>query len=360
MSASLRARELTAAGRGAIRVLELSGGSALERVAHLAGGRRPAPGEFGFLTLRDARGDLLDEAVVLVDSPARVELHLHGAPALVARVLRELGVEAREPRPRTLEEHAGALLAAAPGEAAARMLLDQAQGALRLELEALLGRTDAAFRVAARELARRGRVARWLLNPPRVVLAGPVNAGKSTLFNLLVGRERVVVDPLPGTTRDAVHERVQLGAYAVELFDSAGERPLAATGEDARVERAGQALAAEIRHSSDLVLWLVPPGHVPPRETGTRTCVVGSCADMARGGGGASPWQSLSAKAAPAGARALVEELVHGALELPRDPWIPGAGVPFEPRWAERFERDEPARSRAFVRALLAGSAEQD
>ncbi len=359
MSAGLRARELSARGRGAIRVLELRGQGALERLARLAGGRRlPAPGEFGFLALRDGQGALLDEAIVLVDSPARVELHLHGAPALVARVLAELGVAADEPGPRTLEQLAEARLAAATSEAAARMLLDQAQGALRAELEALLCRVDEDHLAAARELARRGRVARWLLDPPRIVLSGPVNAGKSTLFNLLVGRERVVVDPAPGTTRDAVHERIQLGAYALELFDTAGERVLERGR--ASIEWAGQALAAELRRTADLVLWLVPPGHEPPRERGERMLVVGSCADRARADGAPVSWPTLSARCAPEQARVLVEELVLGALELPREPWIPGAGVPFEPPWLGHLERDEPSDLRSAVRAWLAGSALPD
>jgi tRNA modification GTPase len=354
VSAHLSARELTAPGPAAIRVLALSGPGALERVARLAGARAsPAPGEYALLALRDARGALLDEALALVLDPGCVELHLHGGPAIVERVLDELGIPLREPEPRTLEQRADARLAAAASEAAARVLLDQAQGALRGELEALLRLSDDELGARSRALALRGRVARRLLEPPRVVLAGSVNAGKSTLFNALVGRERVVVDAAPGTTRDAVRERVQLGAYAVELFDSAGERALGA-GEEGTVERAGQTLAAELRRAADLVLWLVPPGGETPRELPPRTRLVRSCADLARAGSARGPWPEISAKLAPSAARARVEELVHAALELPRDPWVPGAGVPFEPEWVERLEREEPAALRRSVRSWLA------
>lgn len=359
MSTGLRARELTASGRGAIRVLEISGEGALQRVQRLANGR-PAPvaGEFAFLALRDASGGLLDEAIVLVQSPTCVELHLHGAPALVTRVLLELQVAPDPSEPRTLEQLADDRLASAASEAAARLLLDQAQGALRADLEALLRREGADFSAAAGELARRGRRARWLLSPPRVVLAGPVNAGKSTLFNLLVGRERVVVDPSPGTTRDVVQERVRFGAHVVDLFDSAGERSLAAVAES-ELERAGQNLAAELRRTADLVLWLVPPGHEPPRETCARTRLIGSCADRERGGD-SRPWPSLSARFAPARAQATVEELVLSALELPADPWTPGQGVPFEWRWVELLEREEPPRTRRAVQEWLAAGREPD
>jgi tRNA modification GTPase len=355
LSTALSARELTAPGRGAIRVLELSGEAALERVARMAQpGRAPAPGAFALLSLRDPRGALLDEAIVLTVSPERVELHLHGAPALVARILAELGVALEESPRGTLEQRAEACLARAPSEAAARVLLDQVQGALRAELEALLRRSDGELVAVARELARRGRVARWLVCPPRVMLAGPVNAGKSTLFNVLVGRERVVVDPTPGTTRDAVRERVHLGAYAVDLYDSAGERALEGSGAHSSSERAGQALAAELRRAADLVLWLVPPGHEPPRAEPTRTRIVRSCADLERADSPRSDGPRISARFAPAEARSRVEELVHAALGLPLDPWIPGAGVPFELEWVEELERDEPARLRRAVRAWLA------
>ncbi|NOT32082.1 MAG: GTP-binding protein [Planctomycetes bacterium] len=351
MNEPLRVRELSAAGRGAIRVLELTGTGALERLAMLAPSGRPAPGEFGPRALRDASGELLDEALVLVHTPSRVELHLHGAPALIARVVRELGVEAVEPGDsESIEERAAARLASAASEAAARILLDQAGGALRAEFEALLALGEGPLRLAARELGRRGRILRWLLDPPRVVLAGPVNAGKSTLFNLLVGRERVVVHAAAGTTRDAVRERVQLGAYVIEVFDTAGERVLAA--EEDPVEGAGQALAAELRSSADLVLWLAPPGTTPPSST-PRQCILRSRSDLEADGVGSAGWPAISALRAPARAREVVEETVHAALELPREPWVAGAGVPFEPEWTERLARDEPATLARALRAWL-------
>jgi len=352
VSAELSLRELSAPGRGAIRVLELAGPGALERVAALAPASRLVAGAFAPVRLCDARGELLDEALVVVASPERVELHLHGAPALVARVVRELGRVEPASAGASLEERAAARLAEAASEAAARMLLDQAEGALRAELEALLARRGDDFLGAARELARRGRIAQRLVQPPRVVLAGPVNAGKSTLFNLLVGRERVVVDAAPGTTRDAVRERVQLGAYAVELYDTAGERELA-PAESPEVEGAGQALAAELRRTADLVLWLVPPGAALPPPA-ARQRVLASRADLEpRHGSLQSMLPSLSVLRAPEEARRRVEEELHAALELPREPWVPGTGVPFEREWSERLAADGPAELVRAARAWL-------
>ena len=350
MSPVLSVRELSARGRGAIRVLELRGVGEIVRQSPRPRGRPLAAGLLAPRRWRDARGELLDEAVVLAHAEDRVELQLHGAPTLVARVARELGAGADGAAPRSIEERAEELLAGAASEAAARMLLDQAEGALRAELSALLALEPHPMRAAARELARRGRVARWLVQPPRVVLGGPVNAGKSTLFNLLVGRERVLVDPAAGTTRDAVVERVSLGAYAIELVDTAGERVPEPGAEGSEIEGAGQALAAELRRAADLVLWLVPPGEAPP-PTAERLCVVHSRADLAPEGATRTP--AISALRAPTHARGVVEDAVHAALDLPRAPWGPGRGVPFEPEWTERLARAEPDELACSVRAWL-------
>jgi tRNA modification GTPase len=353
MSASLELRELTARGRGAIRVLELAGAGALDRVQALVPGRRLVPGGFGVVALRDAGGGLLDEALALVDSPARVELHLHGAPALVRRVVAELGVAFTERVSLALEARAERHLAQAQSEAAARMLLDQVRGALRAELEALLSDSAAAAVERARELAVRGAVARWLVQPPCVVLAGPVNAGKSTLFNLLVGRDRAVVHPEPGTTRDVVRERVQLGAYAVELCDTAGGRELSGADASARVERAGQALADGLAASADLVLRLVPPGApLPPRSA--RTVAIRSQSDRMPRADADPDVPALSVHADPRAARGTVEQIFRTALALPPEPWGRGRGVPFEPHWTAALAGCEPAELARMVAGWLA------
>jgi len=350
VSALLEVRELSARGRGAVSVLELSGPATLARMRALAPRARLEPGRFEVAALRDAAGALLDEALVVVDSPLRVELHLHGSPVLVARVLAELAPTSAAAA-RSLETRAEAHLADAASEAAARMLLDQAQGALRAELVSLLESEGDAFLARAAELARRGRRARWLLVPPRVVVAGPVNAGKSTLFNLLVGRERVVVDPSAGTTRDAVRERVQLGAYAVDLYDTAGERALPDEA-CAEVERGGQELAAELRAEADVVLWLAPPGTEPPAAGDARRRVFASRADLRRDDARV-PWPRLAPLEEPERAHHAVESALLDVLELPREPWCAGQGVPFEAPWIRLLERGVAPEMRSAVRVWL-------
>ena len=86
----------------------------------------------------------------------------------------------------------------------------------------------------------------------RIAIAGPPNAGKSTLFNRLARREAAIVSPFPGTTRDVLELHLDLGGYPVTVLDTAGIRE---TGDP--VEREGVRRAGEQAAGADLVLWVV-------------------------------------------------------------------------------------------------------
>ena len=278
----------------------------------------------------------LDEALVWARGSDCLELHIHGSPVLTARIrelLSKAGAVARGEGAGGFCQRAELALESAPSEAAARMLLDQSGGALDRAIAQLPGMSAAARRAALDGMIRAGAVGARLVSPPRVVLAGPVNAGKSTLFNLLVGAERVVVSGEEGTTRDAVRARVLLGAFAVDLVDTAGARET--QGEAAAVERSGQAQGMAEAAAADLVLLLepyakdagrlelgMPPGIAVVRLTTKR--------DLAPGQG-----PGLSCAEDPTGAVKSVEAAFQGALDLPPEPWHPGAPVPFDQRSLE-------------------------
>ena len=84
-----------------------------------------------------------------------------------------------------------------------------------------------------------------------VAIAGPPNAGKSTLFNRLARREAAIVSPYPGTTRDVIEVHLELGGYPVTILDTAGIRDSAEPVEEEGVRRARARAAA-----ADLVLWV--------------------------------------------------------------------------------------------------------
>ena len=259
--------------------------------------------------LRDEAGGLLDRGLVLwFPGPASAtgedlaELHLHGGRAVVAAVeaalARRPGLRRAEPGEFTRRAFANGRIDLAQAEGLADLLdaetelhraaaLAAAGGALSRRVEGWRARVvelsaalEAAFDFAdendvgglppgfaaavgalASELdeALRAPAAECLRDGFRVAVAGPPNAGKSTLFNALVESEAAIATPLAGTTRDVLERPVALGGVPFTLVDMAG---LHSGGADP-VERIGIARAhAEIARA-DLVLWLGPHGEAP-------------------------------------------------------------------------------------------------
>lgn len=119
---------------------------------------------------------------------------------------------------------------------------------------------------------------------PRVVLAGRPNAGKSTLFNALLGRARAAVSPMAGTTRDVLEEELTLGEAGVLLCDCAGIEEARAFGV---IAEAMQARTRDAITNADVVLWCDPSGRFEARElpqTRARIIRVQTKADMAHAG----------------------------------------------------------------------------
>lgn len=117
----------------------------------------------------------------------------------------------------------------------------------------------------------------------KTVIVGEPNAGKSSLLNRLVGRERALVSPEPGTTRDYLEERVIIGSHGLRLIDTAGLNPLAGS-----LEKLGIAKALEQAETADLFLWVIDACRPPPtllpalsqRMTAENTVVVFNKADL--------------------------------------------------------------------------------
>lgn len=356
---NLEARELSSSGRGAISVIAVCGARALEYVARLTGLTDLASGHVRLAQLT-IDGIQLDELLVCVDSTERVELHVHGSPPIVRRLLADASSKGgfigpfETERTLAVEQRAWLAVARAECDAAARVLLDQANGALRRAVNELADAAPPERARRAAELAERGRTLSALFRPPRVVLAGPTNAGKSTLFNLLVGEERALVSADHGTTRDVLFARARLGAYAVRLYDTAGERDLRdATSRAASVERAGQARARNEGERADLVLWLDPLGRASAHVSPSRVAVIVSRADERAESRRDAELPSISVREAAAAARRTVVDLFHSSLRLPREPWSPGAAVPFESALGDALMHVAESPSRGVPLATL-------
>jgi tRNA modification GTPase len=291
----------TARGLAALAVVRLSGDGVVDVVARVARPRVASAPAFG----RQVRVDFFDELGVFDDGTCvlgraprtftgedTAELTCHGAPLVVDRLVAALvraGARLAEPGAFTRRAMASGkvdLVAAegvlALGAARSRRGLSVTRSAIDGRLSAFLHDQRASLLTCAAELEARldypgdelaleddevvaGRLravaracdevaARWApgriaVEGARVALVGAVNAGKSSLFNALVGAPRALVHSSPGTTRDVVSERVALGPFEVTLFDTAGERVT-----DDPVEAAGQALSAQWVARADVLV----------------------------------------------------------------------------------------------------------
>jgi tRNA modification GTPase len=116
-----------------------------------------------------------------------------------------------------------------------------------------------------------GEIGEWLARPRserlgegfRVVLAGPPNAGKSTLFNALVESEAAITSPIAGTTRDVIERSVAVAGVPFTFVDTAGLRQVEGGASKDQIEAIGIARAEAELVRADLVLWLGPEGEGP-------------------------------------------------------------------------------------------------
>ena len=336
----------TPPGSGALAIVRLSGppGTTLG-IARALAPRLPARPEArrAYLSpFRDEEGALLDEGLALYFAAPRsatgeevVELQAHGAPAIAeGLVAAAVALGARRARPGEFTRRALAngridlaraegigRLAGAASRGEARRALGLVRGELSLRVEALREELltvladleagldfaedveedgEAAALARARrlheELAKLGRVVgvgRAEAGLPTVVLVGAPNAGKSTLFNALVGEDRALVTETPGTTRDAVSEVVEIGSERVRLVDTAGLREA-----EELVERLGVETARRAAGGADLLLLACAPD-APGYEAeglpeGVPVLRVATKADL--GGAGAEGALAVSAR----------------------------------------------------------------
>ncbi len=305
----------TPLGRGALSLLRVSGDGTLELLHALApdlGGTLPAPRRATLTRLVDPRsGALLDRGLATwFPAPASytgedmMELSVHGGHLVARRILEVLeGMGARQARGGEFTQRAylngkvdlvqaeavGALVDAGT-EAQRRVALHAAEGGLSrrieelregiVDLQALLvhhvdfpeeDEPPVPLEAILREAHTLDeRLNRLLATAPEgerltagalVVLAGPPNAGKSSLYNALVGEARALVSEEPGTTRDALEMLISMEGFPFRLVDTAGLR-----GDAGKVERMGIEVAHRYLKEADLILFCREEGKGPSWE----------------------------------------------------------------------------------------------
>jgi len=295
----------TAAGAGGIGVLRISGPMA-EGIAETLLRRPPKARYAHYARFQDADGSLIDHGLLVFFPAPRsytgehvLELQVHGsAPVLATLLQRVCALGSRIARPGEFTERAflnGKLdlaqaeavadLIAAGSQAAARAALRSLAGefskrvetlrqgllGLRVHVEAAIDFPEeeidflgdgqiaaalASLRAEHLDLLTESQRGQRLRDGLHVVIVGPPNAGKSSLLNALTGSDRAIVTAVAGTTRDLLHETLQIDGVELSLVDTAGLRQHS----DDPIEREGMRRAHAESRGADLLLAVVEDG----------------------------------------------------------------------------------------------------
>jgi tRNA modification GTPase len=318
----------TPPGIGAVAIVRLSGPRAIEIARRLWHRLAPHPDNRDLTSRRLYLGEIrdpvtqspIDRAMLAIFPAPRsltgedvAELQCHGGSYLVRRVIAlatAAGARLAEPgefsrraflngRIDLTEAEAIVDLVAARGEAGLRMALAQMSGALadrvnglrrqviaiRAHLEIEIDFADEDIRLPSRDdLVReidtltadlaelhdsfaRGRIIR---EGVRAAIIGKPNAGKSSVLNLLLGADRAIVTPIPGTTRDVIEDAIALGPWHLVVADTAGLR-----ASDDPVERIGIERTRRHAGDSDLVIAVFDSSRAPDADDAD---VIATCA----------------------------------------------------------------------------------
>jgi tRNA modification GTPase len=308
----------TAAGRGAVGIVRISGGN-IQALTHALCGRSIKPRHASYLPFADVNGQVIDQGLALYFPAPNsytgedvLELQAHGGPVVLQLLMARCLEAAAEIEPQTGQLRLPGLRVAQPGEFTQRAFLNDKIDLAQAEAIADLidASTDTAARSAARSLS--GEFSRQItallgklvhlrmlieatLDFPeedidfieqadakgqlqdlqatlvsvlqgasqgailregiKVVIAGQPNAGKSSLLNALAGAELAIVTPIAGTTRDKVSQLIQIEGVPLHVVDTAGLRDSESSDVDA-VEKIGIERAWTEIQSADAVLFL--------------------------------------------------------------------------------------------------------
>jgi len=267
------------------------------------GARAAQPGEFTLRAFRAGKLDLTRAEAVLgvIEAGDRDELK---------QALLQLAGGMAQPLQRLREELLDLL---ADVEAALDFVDDEVQSIPTDQLLLRITSALAHVTLIQRQIEQRARAER----PFRVVLAGAPNAGKSSLFNAILGKSAAIVSARPGTTRDYLEGRLEVDGVPIQVVDTAGLRDSTDP-----IESAAQALGRQQQESAETVLWCQEawtPGDDTPAPPPEGALLVWTKCDLA-----APPETGFATSAATGqGLDALKAELARRAKQRPRPPLAP-------------------------------------
>ncbi len=309
----------TPAGTSAIAVVRASGPQVRAFVTAIFG-ELPPPRHAQHADYRDARAALVDDVLATFFAAPNsftgedtVEISCHGNPFIAQKILEDLFARGCRPaeagefskraflngRMDLSQAEAVMDLIHARSECALAAANQQLRGALGRQMESLISqlvnilaiieayidfpdedlpaenrqavlRQLEQLQAATARLLATSHYGAMLRDGIKTVILGEPNAGKSSLLNRLVGRDRALVSAEPGTTRDYLEERILVGAHALRLIDTAGLNPTPSS-----LEKRGMDKTLEQAAEADLFLWVLdatrPLPALPPATAGRLT-----------------------------------------------------------------------------------------
>ncbi|MCK4537443.1 MAG: tRNA uridine-5-carboxymethylaminomethyl(34) synthesis GTPase MnmE [Candidatus Krumholzibacteria bacterium] len=297
----------TPPGESGIAVVRISGPRAVDIIEGMSPGASGWKSHETHLSrLESINGEILDEALAICMLAPNsytgedvVEISCHGSMHLTGAIIEDIILRGAEPagqgeftkraylngRMDLIQAEAVADLISSETKLQSRVALAHLKGSLSRkvgEIEiGLLGQlalvevsidfseedieTWSAEKLTGISVETRGKIAgllesemvgRKLRQGIRITILGPRNAGKSSLYNALIGEERAIVSEIPGTTRDVLRERIHIGGLTYYLEDTAG---IAETG--CEIEARGISMGMEAARGADIVLFVLDGSH---------------------------------------------------------------------------------------------------
>ena len=256
---------LTAVQPGAIAIVQLQG-DVQQTLSALTGRSSWQDRELHLLTIPD-----IDEVIAVKINSKYAQVMPHGGMQVLRRLagrFADLGIEQTD-MPQfpeaadAIEEAMLRALSSAESPLAVHLLLQQPSRLRRAH--------------QTQEDRTRSERLNHLITPPRVVLVGAPNTGKSTLMNALTKQSTSIVHPLPGATRDAVGARVNCADLVIDLYDLPGYRDANNT-----IERASIELATNIASTASLTILIADSQHDWISTTATNKILIGTKSDLAQ------------------------------------------------------------------------------
>lgn len=335
------------------------------------------------LSARNDGHGVAGEAVVLCRTGShRYELHCHGGLAaanIVVQCLEDAGFEPDNRRglgnateESAIDYQAIEDLQRAVSLETASLLMDQSRGALSKAVRTLIALINEGETKKAADfiwdLNRWAELGTHLVEPWKIVLAGPPNSGKSSLLNAILGYQRAIVHEQAGTTRDLLAEHTSIGGWPVVIVDSAGVRETVD-----QIEGAGIAASFVAVGSADCLLLLVPPelgwqtehDAILSSYRGDRVIVVETKSDLGNVKGLSVNYPSIATSVAePQSIERLLNEVEKALV-----PYAPpsGTAIPFRREHVDAFQAvlgylsdGKTAESLEVLKNLLSGASSQE